>query len=84
MKTTSPDCFPKSGRSLIRSSWLVAVLVALFVPSSRALATTWYVPSQCPTIHAGIDSAAAGVLWTGFLRPLLVSPISVREILCHI
>jgi hypothetical protein len=33
---------------------------ALLLVSSPTWATTWHVPSQCPTIQAGIDAASAG------------------------
>ena len=35
-------------------------LLTLFASAGHAHATTWHVPSQCPTIQAGIDSASAG------------------------
>ncbi len=38
----------------------IAFSIALASIPGSPLATTWYVPSQCPTIQAGIDSAAVG------------------------
>jgi predicted outer membrane repeat protein len=38
----------------------VAILGALLLIPSASLATTWYVPTQCLTIQAGVDSAAVG------------------------
>jgi hypothetical protein len=37
------------------------LMVSLLLCSPKALhARTWHVPSECPTIHAGLDSAAYG------------------------
>lgn len=39
---------------------VLVILAVLFALSEPAETKTWYVPSQCPTIQAGIDSASAG------------------------
>ena len=55
----------RSGRSgstrvrvTVRGAW--ALGVCLFLTASGASARTWHVPSEAPTIQAGIDSAQAG------------------------
>ena len=41
-----------------RSSALIMLL--LFSSAEIVWARTWHVPSECPTIHAGLDSASSG------------------------
>jgi hypothetical protein len=50
-----PPLFP-----LLFGSFLVAALAAALVTVPPAAAVTWNVPSQAPTIQAGVDSAAVG------------------------
>jgi len=38
----------------------LALIGILAMPPAVAFSLTWQVPSQCPTIHAGLDSAAYG------------------------
>lgn len=45
---------------MLRSSIALTFITALVGSPTISDATTWHVPSQCPTIQAGIDSASAG------------------------
>jgi len=46
------------GRLTTHTFFPFVILVAVFAAATQA--GTWHVPSECPTIHAGLDSASSG------------------------